>query len=322
MFVDSKSPGPTSLWLRGATPLKGGMGLRSTSAIQMGQCTTIFYRTIGSVQFVLLVMIWLILSLASCGPRLSNEAKERISKGGVALLGHGGMGNRTFVPLNSKESLLEALQSNLSGTECDVRLTIDNTLVVFHDATLDRATQCNGRVEEQTWAELKDCAYRSWFYSEHVIALAELLNLPEVKGHVFSLDVKLPDGTDAAFRTRMANALHDVVERHSQEKTLVVESQDLALLKELHGMRTGATLLFYTSNPNENAALLRDAGIDGVSIDYRLVERSHVEAWQNQGLYVMLWGANTRNGNKKALNMLPDGVQSDQPAHLAKLRAE
>lgn len=41
--------------------------------------------------------------------------------------------------------------------EFDVKLTGDNVPVVFHDALLDRATDCEGRIDERTYAELRRC---------------------------------------------------------------------------------------------------------------------------------------------------------------------
>ena len=36
--------------------------------------------------------------------------------------------------------------------ELDVKLTGDNVPVVFHDATLDRVTDCDGRIDPRTYA--------------------------------------------------------------------------------------------------------------------------------------------------------------------------
>jgi glycerophosphoryl diester phosphodiesterase len=41
--------------------------------------------------------------------------------------------------------------------EFDVKLTGDDVPVVFHDATLDRATDCSGRIDERTYSELRGC---------------------------------------------------------------------------------------------------------------------------------------------------------------------
>jgi glycerophosphoryl diester phosphodiesterase len=41
--------------------------------------------------------------------------------------------------------------------ELDVKLTGDGVPVVFHDSTLDRVTDCDGRIDERTYAELRGC---------------------------------------------------------------------------------------------------------------------------------------------------------------------
>ncbi|MEJ7876284.1 MAG: glycerophosphodiester phosphodiesterase family protein [Solirubrobacterales bacterium] len=41
--------------------------------------------------------------------------------------------------------------------EFDVKLTKDDVPVVFHDAELDRATDCGGRLDSKTLAQLASC---------------------------------------------------------------------------------------------------------------------------------------------------------------------
>lgn len=54
-----------------------------------------------------------------------------------------------------------AKQLGVDGFETDVRLTKDQQLIVFHDATVDRTTNGSGKVSAHTLAELKklDAAY-------------------------------------------------------------------------------------------------------------------------------------------------------------------
>lgn len=40
--------------------------------------------------------------------------------------------------------------------ETDARLTADGTVIAFHDATLDRLTDCRGRISELDWTEVAD----------------------------------------------------------------------------------------------------------------------------------------------------------------------
>lgn len=41
--------------------------------------------------------------------------------------------------------------------EMDLRLTADNRVVIYHDETLDKRTNCHGQVESMTYAELIQC---------------------------------------------------------------------------------------------------------------------------------------------------------------------
>ena len=48
-----------------------------------------------------------------------------------------------------------AVANNLDGFETDVRLTKDEKLIVFHDATVDRTTNGSGKVSDHRVSELK-----------------------------------------------------------------------------------------------------------------------------------------------------------------------
>lgn len=58
-------------------------------------------------------------------------------------------------PENTIPSFQAALDLNVDQIEFDVRVTLDNELVVIHDATVDRTTNGKGKVCEKTLAELK-----------------------------------------------------------------------------------------------------------------------------------------------------------------------
>jgi glycerophosphoryl diester phosphodiesterase len=61
------------------------------------------------------------------------------------------------------ENTLEAADAAASANyaiECDIQLTADGELVVFHDDTLDRLTVAAGPLRSRTLADLKTIAYR------------------------------------------------------------------------------------------------------------------------------------------------------------------
>ncbi len=80
----------------------------------------------------------------------------------VANIGHRGTGNTRAghpFPENSLSSFAAAMADGADGIELDVELTSDGRLVVMHDDTLDRTTDCSGCVSEFTLEEVIACRH-------------------------------------------------------------------------------------------------------------------------------------------------------------------
>ena len=67
-----------------------------------------------------------------------------------------------------------------AGVECDLQPASDGTPYVFHDETLDRLMDANGRIDQRTRAELKKIKYRA--QAEPVLSFAEFLDLAAGRG--------------------------------------------------------------------------------------------------------------------------------------------
>ena len=81
-------------------------------------------------------------------------------QGGVVVLAHRGW--RGCYPENTMLAFHKAAELPIDGLEIDIHSTADGVLVVFHDATLERTTNGNGRIQDYTFAELQefDAGYR------------------------------------------------------------------------------------------------------------------------------------------------------------------
>lgn len=82
---------------------------------------------------------------------------------------------------DSEENTLRAFKKAVDagyGIECDVQLTADELLVIFHDATLERMLDIEARVDESTLDELQRLQFLS---RERIPTLQELLELVNEK---------------------------------------------------------------------------------------------------------------------------------------------
>jgi len=78
----------------------------------------------------------------------------------TANLGHRGTGvtgETNPLPENSIPSFLAAMDEGADGVELDVEITKDGELIVMHDDTVDRTTNCTGCVSELTFDEIRAC---------------------------------------------------------------------------------------------------------------------------------------------------------------------
>ncbi|MGH8453863.1 MAG: glycerophosphodiester phosphodiesterase, partial [Nevskiales bacterium] len=66
-------------------------------------------------------------------------------------------GDCQFAPENTLVAMRNGLRQGADVLEADLNITADNELVLIHDGTLDRTTNCAGSVNEKTLAEIRQC---------------------------------------------------------------------------------------------------------------------------------------------------------------------
>ncbi len=72
-------------------------------------------------------------------------------------------GGAAYAPENTLTSFGNAVRLGVDELEMDTQLTSDGELVVLHDDTLDRTTDCSGAANAHTLEEIKACDAAYWF---------------------------------------------------------------------------------------------------------------------------------------------------------------
>ena len=70
------------------------------------------------------------------------------------------------VPENTMAAFRRAVEVGVPYVELDVHATRDGQVVVFHDETLERTTNGQGKVQEHTLAELQQLDAGYWFSAD------------------------------------------------------------------------------------------------------------------------------------------------------------
>ena len=95
------------------------------------------------------------------GPRPDPGANPWLRPSRPLVIAH--RGHSLEVPENTTEAYRRAIELGAEMIEADVNISLDGTLVIMHDATLDRTTNGHGPVSGATWDELARLDAGGWF---------------------------------------------------------------------------------------------------------------------------------------------------------------
>lgn len=261
-----------------------------------------------------------------------NEAvRERIaSLAPSANIGHRGTGPTRqghVLPENSISSFLEGMAEGADGIELDVEITQDGQLIVMHDDTVDRTTNCTGCVSEMTFDEIRACFLLDGAglpTEEHAPTLDEVYAavpspaLINVEIKVFGPDC-LTDttGPDAL----VPLALEEVARLGGENRTFFssFDTEAAELVKLERPEYYSALLLVVSDSETVQQALL--LGQDAIHPRSGLVDAETVQEALDSGLQVNVWTVNDEAEMEANIEKGATGIITDVPRVLAELLA-
>jgi len=237
---------------------------------------------------------------------------DNLNHNTIMILGHAGMGDLYKFPNNSVESIEPVIGIGADGTELDVQITKDSILILYHDVTLDGRTKCTGFDSPYyyNWDDIKNCVYNTLAGTIPIYTADELFSTStNLNEYYFSFDCKLLQDLayDKNYRKIFLRAIKRLCEKYDMVENVFIEG-DLDFLrtaKELGMQNKG----FVIGSSIDEVSRNHMFGI-GASID---ISADSVSYAHQKGLYVMMWGAKTDDGNKKAIQANPDILQTDKP---------
>ena len=211
--------------------------------------------------------------------------------------------------------------------EMDTQLTSDGVLVVLHDDTLDRTTNCTGRVIEKTAAEVTACdatkIFPQWGNPEPVPTLEQVLREAKKKRWRLSVEIKNIPGEsnfDPAGMT-VADALVDLVDRVGfLEKRLIVQSFFPTSLDRVEQRAPDIRTALLTTSEfgflvTENAAYSAARGYEVSSPNFEAPDMSaeSVALAHALGVDVVTWTVDDPADIQRIAAYGVDGIISDRP---------
>ncbi|MFN8240775.1 MAG: family 16 glycosylhydrolase [Bacteroidales bacterium] len=224
----------------------------------------------------------------------------------TGVIAHRGAWKMKDLPQNSIASLRQAINLKLAGSEFDVQITSDDSLVINHDNDFNGLPVSKSKYSELTRFRLKN--------GENLPTLREYLTegLKNNPGTRLICEIKVP-ATDKEAGMRAARETVALVNRLNAANKITYISFDLAVCKKIAGLAPGSDIQYLNGDikPSELEAM----GIRGV--DYNISAFRKNPGWideaRKSGMRLNAWTVNDPDDMDWLLVHGFDVITTDNP---------
>lgn len=218
-------------------------------------------------------------------------------------------------PENTIAAFKKALALGATFIETDLQLTRDARFVAIHDDTVDRTTNGQGKVHDQTLTALRRLDAGSWFGSEYtgerIPTLEEILEFTKKNDVVFYLEIK-PSGSWGG-----EHVLIGALRESGEVARVVVISFDPVILTSVRKIEpTLMTGVLYDGQLADPINTAIEVGARQIVVRGNLVTPAMIEQARKQDLQVICWTINHPAHIRMLVAAGVDGIMSDYPDRL------
>ncbi|MDF1575530.1 MAG: glycerophosphodiester phosphodiesterase family protein [Bacteroidales bacterium] len=228
----------------------------------------------------------------------------------------GHRGASYLAPENTLASIQLAWRLGADAAECDVMLTADGKVVLFHDKNTKKLTGKSFTVKDATWEELK-----------HLVVIPRETNLPEYDQETIPL---LKDVLDVIPEDRMLVIeiktgpeilpyLQELIAEHWKSGRISLIAFDFETIrqsKELYPEVPCYYLSMFKPDFNKHFEAVVESRLDGVDLRHTIIDRPLMEKCLAAGLDVWCWTVNDPETARKMQQLGVSAVTTDRPAWL------
>lgn len=222
------------------------------------------------------------------------------------VVAHRGAWKKNLLPENSIASLREAIRLQCAGSEFDVWMTADDSLVIHHDPVVN-----NMDIEKAVFDSVRS---NSLSNAESLPTLREYLaaGIHNNKGTRLVLEIK-PSRIGKERCVLVADKVVQLVHAlHAEKQTLYI-SFDYDILKRIHAIDTTAITQYLTGDKSP-AELARD-GINGADYHYSVFKKNPGWITEARQLHLVLnaWTVNEAADMQWLLDNGFDFITTNEP---------
>ena len=222
------------------------------------------------------------------------------------VIAHRGAFKRNNFPENSIAALREAIRLKCTGSEFDVRMSADDTLLINHDPDYQKL-----EIEKTSYQELSKVLLSN---GETLPTLRQYLQAGLKENNHTRLVVEIKPSTTSKERGQLiAEKAVRLVKDLEAEHMVVYISFDYDILKRIKAIDSKASVQYL--NGDRSPKQLKEDGIDGA--DYNIAVFKTFPAWipmaKENGIVLNAWTVNTREDMQWLLDNKFNFITTNEP---------
>lgn len=227
------------------------------------------------------------------------------------MINYAHRGASEYAPENTLSSFYLGLLQGANGIETDVQKTKDGVLVLFHDETLDRVSNKQGKLCDYTWDELKDVKIygncTTGFY-DRIVTLKEFLEKFSPYDIHFAIELK---GADVEKETL------EMVKEFGMMEKVTFTSFRYEYLRKIKDLDSSARIGWLTLAIDDGIMKsLLEIGGEELAPKAEVLTEELMEKLRKAGLGVRAWGVSNVALMKKMCHLKVDGMTVNFPDRL------
>jgi len=223
-----------------------------------------------------------------------------------------------LAPENTLASIKLAWELGADGAECDVLLTADDRVVLFHDKSTRKLTGENLNIKESTWEQLKTLVIipresnRPEYTNETIPLLEDVLGtIPEDR----MLVIEIKTGPE------ILPHLQKVITEHWKSGKISFIAFDFETIRQAKLLYPEVPCYYLSMlkpdfNKHFEAAI--ESGLDGFDLRHNIIDKDLMNRCRAAGLDVWCWTVNDPETAIKMKQLGVSAVTTDRPAWLKK----
>lgn len=228
-----------------------------------------------------------------------------------------------YAPENTLEAFALAMEQGAEGIELDVQLTKDGQVVVIHDETIDRTSDCKGAVRDYTLQELKEMSFHNHmdaYKGVKIPTLKEVLEL--VKPGTMDVNIELKTGI--YWYPEIEAKTIQVVKETGMEGRVIYSSFNHYSIQKVRELDEAAETAFLYSDVILNVdKYAKETGVGGLHpAVYHLKMADFMKEYKESGLKVRVWTVNKEEDMKRFIENNLEAVITNYPDQALAVRRE